>query len=91
VFVSVIHRVSDPDTFWATAASATQNIPAELKLSQSVTSEDRSTTICLWEASSVDKVRGFVEPLFGQVSKNEYIPIDPKNSIGLPTPVEAGS
>jgi len=85
MFVSVIHRVSDPDTFWATVASATEKIPTDLKLSQYVTSKDRSTTICLWEAPSVEKVRDLLEPLIGRVSKNEYIPIDPANSTGLPT------
>ena len=89
MFVSVIHRVSDPDAFWAAATSGAEKIPAELKLSQSVTSEDRSTTICLWESPSLDEVRGFVEPLLGHVSKNEYLPIDPKNSMGLPTTAEA--
>jgi hypothetical protein len=89
MFVSVIHRVTDPDAFWAAATNATQKIPAELKLSQSVTSEDRSTTICLWESPSLDELSGFLEPLLGQVCKNEYIPIDPKNSMGLPATAEA--
>jgi hypothetical protein len=38
----------------------------------------------LWEAPSIEKVRDFVEPLLGKVSKNEYIPIDAANSMGLP-------
>lgn len=84
MFVSVIHRVSDPDAFWATVAGASKDIPADLKLPQFVTSNDRSTTICLWEAPSVDKVRAFVEPLLGKMCKNEYLPIDPTNSTGLP-------
>ena len=89
MFVSVIHRVSDPDAFWSAVASASQQIPADLKLPQYVTSNDRSTTICLWEAPSVEKVRDFLEPLIGRVSKNEYVPIDTTNSTGLPTTVKA--
>ena len=89
MFVSVIHRVSDPDAFWAAATSASEKIPAALKLSQSVTSKDRSTAICLWESPSLDEVRAFLEPLLGQVSKNEYILIDPEKSMGLPTTAEA--
>jgi len=54
MFISVIHRISDPDAFWATAASAAKDIPADIKLHQTVTSNDRSTAICLWEAASVD-------------------------------------
>ena len=84
MFISVIHRISDPDTFWATAARATNDIPANFKLHQTMTGSDRSTAICLWEAASVDDVRNILEPLFGSVCKNEYVPIDPSSSMGLP-------
>lgn len=47
MFVSVIHRISDPDEFWSIATKATAEIPADLKLPQVVSSEDLSTTICL--------------------------------------------
>ncbi len=91
MFVSVIHRVSDPDAFWASVASAAQEIPTDLNLPQYVTSNDRLTTICLWEAPSVEKVRDFLEPRIGRVSKNEYVPIDPKNSTGLPAAAKASA
>jgi hypothetical protein len=83
--ISVIHRISDPDAFRATATSAAKDIPADIKLHQTVTRNDRSTAICLWEAASVDGVKNLLEPLFGQVCKNEYIAIDPSSSMGLPT------
>ncbi|HET6274492.1 MAG TPA: hypothetical protein VFE16_00975 [Candidatus Cybelea sp.] len=83
MFISVIHRVSDPDAFWAIAENATKEIPADTKLHQTVTSDDRSTAICLWEAASVDRVRDILEPLMGRVCKNEYIPIDASSSMGL--------
>jgi len=89
MFISVIHRISDLEAFSATAASAVNDIPADIKLHQTVTSNDRSTAICLWEAASVDVVRDLLEPLFGRVSKNEYIPIDPSRSMGLPTAASA--
>jgi hypothetical protein len=89
MFISVIHSISDPDAFRATAESAANDIPADIKLHQTMTSNDRSTAICLWEAASVDRVRDLLEPLFGRVCKNEYIPIDPSSSMGLPTAVSA--
>ncbi len=85
MFISVIHRVSDPEAFRTTAESAANDIPANLKLHQTVTSNDRSTAICLWEAASIESVRDLLEPLLGRFSKNEYIPIDPSRSMGLPT------
>jgi hypothetical protein len=84
MFVSVIHRISDPDAFWAAAGSASDKLPSDLKLHQSVTGNDRATAICLWEAPSVERVRDLVEPLLARFSENEYIPIDPSNSSGLP-------
>ncbi len=85
MFISVIHRISDPDAFSATAASAMKDIPTDFKLHQAVTGDDRSTAICLWEAPTVDSVRNLLEPLFGRVCKNEYISIDAASSMGLPT------
>ena len=85
MFISVIHRISDPDAFWAIAASASKDIPAGVKLHQTVAGKDRSTAICLWEAQSVDGVRNFLEPLVGRVCENEYIAIDASSSMGLPT------
>jgi hypothetical protein len=32
MFISVIHRISGPDAFWATASSAAKDIPADTKL-----------------------------------------------------------
>jgi hypothetical protein len=84
MFVSVIHRISDPDAFSAIAASAMKDIPAGFKLHQAMAGDDRSTAVCLWEAPTVDSVRNLLEPLFGRVCKNEYIPIDASNSMGLP-------
>ena len=89
MFISVIHRISDPEAFWSTAAGAASDTPADVKLHQTVTSNDRTTAICLWEAASVDGVRNLLEPLFGQVCKNEYIAVDPSSSMGLPTAASA--
>jgi hypothetical protein len=82
MFVSVIHRISDPDRFSAMAGSAT--IPEDLRLPQVLSSADRSTTVCLWEAPSIERVREFLEPLTAGICKNEYSEIDIKRSSGLP-------
>lgn len=89
MFISVIHRVNDPDAFEAAVVSATPKLPADLKVHLTATSDDRSTVICLWEAPSVDKVRDVVEAHLGHASKNEYIPINPSKSMGLPTTAAA--
>jgi len=84
MFVSVIHRITDPDRFFEMASEATQNLPADLRLPQSISNADRSTTICLWEAPSVERVREFLDPLTAGICKNEYAQVDPALSLGLP-------
>jgi hypothetical protein len=82
MFVSVIHRISDPDRFFEIARSSV--IPDDLRLPLSVSNADRSTTVCLWEAPSVQSVRDFLEPLAARVCKNEYAEVEPSLSLGLP-------
>ena len=82
MFVSVIHRISDPDGFSEMTRNAT--IPEDLRLPQVISSTDRSTTICLWEAASVQRVRDFVEPLTAGICTNEYHEVDADFSLGLP-------
>jgi hypothetical protein len=84
MFITVIHRISDPDKFEEIANAAASKIPSHLKLHQYLTSEDRKTATCLWEAPSVQKVNEFLEPVLGHVSKNEYVPLKAEAGIGLP-------
>lgn len=85
MFVSVIHRITDPDRFFEMAGQTAQSIPGDLRLPQYVSSADRSTTICLWEAPSVERIRDFLEPLTAGICKNEYLQVDAGLSSGLPT------
>jgi hypothetical protein len=83
MFVSVIHRITDPDRFFEMARNAA--IPQDLRLPQVVSNADRSTTVCLWEAPSVERVRDFLEPLSAGICTNEYGEVDASLSSGLPT------
>jgi len=85
MFITIIHRISDPDQFESTAKSATESIPSHLKLHQYLSGSDRKTATCLWEAPSVEDVKEFLEPVIGQFSRNEYVPLNAENAFGLPT------
>jgi len=85
MFVTVLHRISNPDQFESSAKNATEVIPAHLKLHQYLTATDRNTATCLWEARSVEDVKEFLEPVVGHVSRNEYLPLNAEASFGLPT------
>jgi len=85
MFVSVIHRISDPDKFRETVAANVGKIPSDLRLPQYFSSDDHRTMVCLWEAPSVQRVKDFLEPLFTGVSVDEYVAVDQGASSGLPT------
>ncbi len=84
MFVTVIHRISNPDQFESSAKSATEVIPSHLKLHQYLTGTDRKTATCLWETPTVEDVKEFLEPTFGHVSRNEYVPLNTEGSLGVP-------
>jgi hypothetical protein len=84
MFVTVIHRISNPDQFETSAKRATEVIPSHLKLHQYLTATDRETATCLWEARSAEDVKEFLEPVVGHVSRNEYLPLNADASFGLP-------
>ena len=86
MFITVIHRISDPDQFESSAKSATERIPPHLKLHQYLSGSDRKTATCLWEAPSVKDVQEFLEPLSSRFSRNEYIPLNADAAFGLPAP-----
>jgi hypothetical protein len=82
MFVSVIHRVNDPDGFADMMRNA--EIPDGLHVAQVLSNNDRSTMMCLWEAPSVQSVRDYLEPATSGVCVNEYTEVDPAISMGLP-------
>lgn len=84
MFITVIHRISNPDQFESAAKNATEEIPSHLKLHHSLASTDRTTATCLWEASSAKELKEFLEPVIGHVSRNEYVPLNAEASFGLP-------
>jgi hypothetical protein len=45
---------------------------------------NKDRAVCLWEAKSVDALKGFLESLTGQSSRNTYYTVDGTKAIGLP-------
>jgi hypothetical protein len=40
--------------------------------------------ICVWKADSVDALKTFVEDSAGDISTNEFFPVNEQNAQGLP-------
>ena len=86
MYVTVVHTISDPEKFWSTAQTALESggIPETIKLHASFPDPTGTKAVCLWEATSVEPVRDFIEHAVGAVSHNEYFEIAAENAIGLP-------
>ena len=73
MFVTVIHRIHDPEGFVAAEAKALEaGLPSHLALPVHAATDDHTLGICIWEGASVDDVRDAVEGLVGAFSENEY-------------------
>jgi hypothetical protein len=82
MFVVAIHDVKNPDKFWDIAQ--TSEIPAGVTLVQTYPNADGTRATCLWEASSLDAVRDFVDGAAGDSASNEFFEVNASNAQGLP-------
>ena len=73
MFVTVIHRIHDPEGFQAAEAKALEaGLPASVALPVHAATQDHKLGICIWEGASVAAVRDLVESVVGPYSDNEY-------------------
>jgi hypothetical protein len=84
MFVVVEHTITNPDVFFG-LVSRVAEAPSGIKALQFFPSMSKDRAVCLWEANSVDALKGFLEPLSAQSSRNTYYAVDRAIAIGLPT------
>ena len=73
MFVTVIHRIHDPEGFQEAEAKALEaGLPSSVALPIHAATDDHSLGICIWEGESVGAVREVVESAVGPWAKNEY-------------------
>jgi hypothetical protein len=73
VFVTVIHRIHDPQGFEAAEAKALESgLPDHVALPIHAATADHKLGICVWEGKSVETVREVVEGAVGGFADNEY-------------------
>ena len=73
MFVTVIHRIHDPEGFQAAEVKALEaGLPANIALPVHAASPDHRLGICVWEGESVAAVREVVEGAVGPYAENEY-------------------
>jgi hypothetical protein len=84
VFIVVRHDITDQKGFFGAAEAVTKGVPQGLKVLQFLPSTEGREAICLWEATSLDAVKGYLEPKTTGLSKNVYYAVDSKVAMGLP-------
>lgn len=89
MYIVVQHSISNPTEFWSGAEQLMPKIPAGAKLHHSFPTKDGTRAVCLWEAESVESLRGFLEPQISRMSKNDYFQVENKDSVAMPSGVRA--
>ena len=85
MFVIVQHTVTDLGTFWNSADPTA--LPPHVKLHHTFPAPDGRRAVCVWEAESVEALRGFLEPVVGGASRNEYFEVENRDGIAMPSGV----
>ena len=88
MFIVVEHTITNPGVFFELVSKAGETPPG-LKVLQFLPSKSKDRAVCLWEANSVEAVKGFLEPLSAQSSRNTYYPVDSAAAMGLPAVASA--
>ncbi|HET7319217.1 MAG TPA: hypothetical protein VFK23_08785, partial [Nitrospirota bacterium] len=65
-------------------ASRVAEAPAGINAVQFFPSMSKDRAVCLWEAKSVDALKGFLDPLTAPSSRNIYYAVDSTKAMGLP-------
>jgi len=83
MYIVVEHTITDPDVFFGLAQKVT-DAPSGINPLQFLPSVKKDRAVCLWEAKSVDALKGFLEPLAAPSSRNTYYAVDSTVAMGLP-------
>jgi hypothetical protein len=77
MYVTVIHRISDPESFErAEEAAIAAGLPDGFELPVHAATPDHTTGICIWQGPSVAEVRDLVESVVGEHSENEFFEVE---------------
>lgn len=96
MYVVVYHQFKDPQTAFARGEKLIKNegAPAGVRGLQFYPSREGSAATCLWEANSVEDVRGYVDSTLGDSSDNTCWEVNAEvafseRPLGIQAPVRA--
>jgi len=83
MYIVVEHTITNPEAFFALAPRVAE-APSGINALQFLPSTSKDRAICLWDAKSVDALKGFLEPFTAKCSRNTYYTVDNTKAMGLP-------
>lgn len=89
MIVAIHHNITDPKK-WEELTSKIVPMVEEGRLPQGLKAlfylpgTDGRRADCVWEASSVEDLKRFLEPLTSPAARNEYFQINAGQAMGLP-------
>ena len=81
--LGVVHTIRDRAA-WDRAFFADKDFPPGFTLVGTVTQDDVSRAICIWDAPSVDELQRALDEMFGDAAVNDCFVADPSRSAGMP-------
>ena len=83
MYVGVVHRISDPEKFFAVAQETLASLPPGIEAQRVLPSADGFNCFCVWKASTIGEVQDIVDGASGGIAINEYFEISESQAIGL--------
>ncbi len=89
MYIGILHSINDAER-WGQGVQRVMGkvqegtLPAGMKPVCLIPATNQKTTVCVWEADSVDTVKKFIDRETGTAARNEYFEVDTKNALGLP-------
>lgn len=83
MFITIQHEIYDLNWFQE-CAGAVFPLPNGLRFHHFLPTKDMSQAVCLYEASSVDQLRTYLDAKLDGASRQRYLPVNEDNAMGLP-------
>ena len=86
MFIVVHHAITDPETAFARGQNLLDGngAPSSVQVREFYPSRDKADVFCLWEGSSLEVVRDYVDATMGDSSRQAYFEVDAAIARGLP-------
>jgi hypothetical protein len=83
--LGVVHTIRDREA-WDRVFFSDVEFPPGFTLLGTITQDDVSRTLCIWDGPSLDELQRLLDGMFGAAAVNDCFVADPARSMNLPAP-----